>query len=96
MPDARIEEVDKLLKVLIVDDEVSQRTGLAGMVNAWGMVAETASEGGQALDKVSSFSPDVIVTDLNMLGVDGYRFLEKLQESGDAPPTIVLNATYPG
>ena len=90
MPDARIEEVDKLLKVLIVDDEVSQRTGLAGMVNAWGMVAETASEGGQALDKVSSFSPDVIVTDLNMPGVDGYRFLEKLQESGDAPPTIVL------
>src|SRR6267143_1541651 len=90
MPDARIEEVDKLLKVLIVDDEVSQRTGLAGMVNAWGMVAETASEGGQALDKVSSFSPDVIVTDLNMPGVDGYRFMEKLQESGDAPPTIVL------
>src|SRR5437879_3876580 len=88
MPDARIEEVDKLLKVLIVDDEVSQRTGLAGMVNAWGMMAETASEGGQALDKVSSFSPDVIVTDLNMPGVDGYRFLEKLQEPGDAAPTI--------
>jgi DNA-binding NtrC family response regulator len=90
VPDARIEEVDKLLKVLIVDDEVSQRTGLAGMVNAWGMVAETASEGSEALEKVTSFSPDVIVTDLNMPGIDGYQFLEKLQESGDAPPTIVL------
>ncbi len=41
-----MEPVDKLLKVLIVDDEVSQRTGLAGMVNAWGMSADTASEGG--------------------------------------------------
>jgi DNA-binding NtrC family response regulator len=84
--------VDKQLKVLIVDDEISQRTGLAGMVNAWGMGADTASEGAEALDKVASFSPDVIVTDLNMPGMDGYQFLEKLQELGDAPPAIVLTA----
>jgi DNA-binding NtrC family response regulator len=84
--------VEKLLKVLIVDDEVSQRTGLAGMVNAWGMQADTASEGAEALEKVSSFTPDVVVTDLNMPGMDGYQFLEKLQESGEAPPTIVLTA----
>ncbi|HKW97276.1 MAG TPA: sigma-54 dependent transcriptional regulator [Bryobacteraceae bacterium] len=87
-----MEEVEKLLKVLIVDDEVSQRTGLAGMVDAWGMAADTASEGAEALEKVASFSPDVIVTDLNMPGMDGYQFLEKLQESGEAPPTIVLTA----
>jgi len=88
-----MEPVDKLLKVLIVDDEVSQRTGLAGMVNAWGMSADTASEGGEALEKVASFSPDVIVTDLNMPGMDGYQFLEKLKELGsDAPPSIVLTA----
>jgi DNA-binding NtrC family response regulator len=84
--------VDKLLRVLIVDDEVSQRSGLAGMVNAWGMAAETACEGGEALEKVASCSPDVIVTDLNMPGMDGSQFLEKLQEMGDAPPTIVLTA----
>ena len=88
-----MEPVDKLLKVLIVDDEVSQRTGLAGMVNAWGMSADTASEGGEALEKVASFSPDVIVTDLNMPGMDGYQFLAKLKEMGsDAPPSIVLTA----
>ena len=33
--DDRMDEVEKLLRVLIVDDEVSQRTGLAGMVNAY-------------------------------------------------------------
>src|SRR5690348_14395357 len=87
-----MEPVDKLLKVLIVDDEVSQRTGLAGMVNAWGMAADTASEGAEALEKVASFSPDVIVTDLNMPGMDGYQFLEKLQDLGDAPPAIVITA----
>jgi DNA-binding NtrC family response regulator len=87
-----MELVDKLLKVLIVDDEISQRTGLAGMVQAWGMSADTASEGAEALEKVASFLPDVIVTDLNMPGMDGYQFLEKLQETADAPPTIVLTA----
>ena len=85
-----MEEVEKLLKILIVDDEVSQRTGLAGMVNAWGMAAETASEGGEAMEKVASFSPDVIVTDLNMPGMDGYHFLEKLQEQGEAPRGVAL------
>jgi len=85
-------KVEKSLRVLIVDDEASQRTGLAGMVNAWGMAAETASEGAEALEKVARFTPDVIVTDLNMPGMDGYQFLGKLQESGDAPPAIVLTA----
>jgi DNA-binding NtrC family response regulator len=87
-----IELVDKLLKVLIVDDEASQRTGLSGMVKAWNMSAETASEGAEALEKVASFSPDVIVTDLNMPGMDGFQFLGKLRELGDAPPAIVLTA----
>jgi DNA-binding NtrC family response regulator len=87
-----IEQVDKLLKVLIVDDEASQRTGLSGMVKAWNMSAETASEGAEALEKVASFSPDVIVTDLNMPGMDGFQFLGKLRELGDAPPAIVLTA----
>ena len=80
------------LRILIVDDEASQRTGLAGMVEAWGMTAETASDGAEALEKLAGFSPDVIVTDLNMDGMDGYALLERLQEAGDAPPAIVLTA----
>jgi DNA-binding NtrC family response regulator len=84
--------VEKLLRVLIVDDEVSQRTGLAGMVNAWGMTAETASDGAEALEKLAQHDIDVIVTDLHMPGVSGYELLQKLQEMGDAPPAVVLTA----
>ena len=80
------------MRVLIVDDEMSQRTGLAAMVTAWGMTAETASEGKEALDKLNHFAADVILTDLNMPGLDGFGFLGKLQERGDMPPTIVLTA----
>jgi DNA-binding NtrC family response regulator len=80
------------LNVLIVDDESSQRTGLAGMVKAWGMQAETASEGREALEKLAAFQADVIVTDMNMPGMDGFGLLRALREAGDMPPVIVVTA----
>src|SRR5215471_14798149 len=80
------------LKVLIVDDEASQRSGMAAMVSAWGMSPETAAEGNEALLKLNSFPADVILTDLNMPGLDGFGFLQRLRDSGDMPPTIVLTA----
>jgi DNA-binding NtrC family response regulator len=56
------------------------------------MTAETASDGNDALEKMSRFNPDVILTDINMPGLDGFGFLQKLREMGDMPPTIVLTA----
>jgi DNA-binding NtrC family response regulator len=80
------------IRVLIVDDEASQRSGLAAMVSAWGMTAETAADGNEALVKLNSFQADVIVTDLNMPGLDGFGFLKRLRDAGEMPPTIVLTA----
>jgi len=80
------------LRVLIVDDEPSQRSGLAAMVTAWGMTAETAADGNDALEALGRAPADVILTDLNMPGLDGFGFLQKLREMGDMPPTIVLTA----
>jgi len=80
------------IKVLIVDDEASQRSGLAAMVSAWGMTPETAGDGNEALLKLADFPADVIVTDLNMPGLDGFGFLQRLRDLGDMPPTIVLTA----
>src|SRR5689334_9780651 len=80
------------IKVLIVDDESSQRSGLAAMVSAWGMTPETAGDGNEALQKLTNFSADVIITDLNMPGLDGFGFLQRLRDSAEMPPTIVLTA----
>ena len=80
------------MKVLIVDDEANQRSGLAAMVAEWGMTAETAADGNEALEKLSHFRADVMLTDLNMPGLDGFGLLERLRDSGEMPPTIVLTA----
>jgi DNA-binding NtrC family response regulator len=84
--------LDQPLKVLIVDDESSQRSGLAAMVAAWGMKSVTAADGREALEKLAESPVDVIITDLNMPGMDGFAFLERLRESGEMPPTIVTTA----
>ena len=80
------------VKVLIVDDEANQRSGLAAMVAEWGMTAETADDGYEALEKLAVFPADVILTDLNMPGLDGFGLLERLRDAGEMPPTIVLTA----
>ncbi len=80
------------MKVLIVDDEANQRNGLAAMVAEWGMTPETAADGNEALEKLAEFPADVILTDLNMPGLDGFGLLERLRETGAMPPTIVFTA----
>jgi DNA-binding NtrC family response regulator len=75
-----------------VDDEASQRSGLATLVSAWGMLPETAGDGNEALLKLADFPADVILTDLNMPGLDGFGLLRRLRDSGDMPPAIVLTA----
>jgi DNA-binding NtrC family response regulator len=62
------------------------------MVSAWGMTAETAEDGNDALAKLNTFQADVIITDLNMPGLDGFGFLQRLRDAGEMPPTIVLTA----
>ena len=79
-------------RVLIVDDEENQRVGLASMVAAWGFVAETASDGQEALDKLSTFPAHVLVTDLMMPRMDGFELLRRLAAQGGGPPAIVVTA----
>src|SRR6266849_239977 len=79
-------------RVLVVDDEESQRTALASMIKLWGYVVETAADGQEALDKMGAFGPHVIVTDLNMPRVTGQELLQRLKAQGGGPPAIVQTA----
>ncbi len=79
-------------RVLIVDDEENQRTGLASMIASWGFTAETAADGQEALDKLGTFPAHVMVTDLMMPRMDGFELLRRLSAQGGGPPAIVVTA----
>ncbi len=76
-------------KVLVVDDEPSEREGLARMVGQWGYDVETASSGEEALELIETHHPAVVVTDLVLPEMDGLTLLQKLRETG-RPPVVLL------
>src|SRR5579864_2712230 len=67
-------------RVLIVEDEENERTGLAELVSAWGYRAETAKDGAEGLEKVSSWTPSLVVTDLKMPRMGGLELLERIAD----------------
>src|SRR3984893_6561339 len=81
-----------LTRVLVVDDEESQRTALAGMIALWGYAVETATDGQDALEKLATFRAHVIVTDLNMPRMTGQELLQHLKDQPGAPTAIVPTA----
>jgi DNA-binding NtrC family response regulator len=81
-----------LARLLVVDDEVNQRSALASVVGHWGYQVETASDGVEALAKLKDFDADVVITDLNMPNMDGKGLLEELRKLPSPPPAIVLTA----
>jgi len=80
------------INVLIVDDEESQRGPLAAMISTWGFNVETAADGQEAIERLNTFSANVIVTDLMMPRMDGFELMKRLGAEGHMPPAIVLTA----
>jgi DNA-binding NtrC family response regulator len=82
-------------RVLVVDDDVSQRAPIAAMIERWGFTTEVAADGAEALEKLRSFEADAIVTDLLMPGMDGMQLLKHLRdEQGDRAPSVVVLTGY--
>jgi DNA-binding NtrC family response regulator len=77
-------------KVLVVDDEVHERQGLADLLAVWGYEAETASDGQEALEKVSAFNPAVVISDLRMPRLDGMGLLKQLRGTRAETSFIIL------
>ncbi len=81
-------------KILVVDDEDTNRKLLKILLESLNYVVDTASNGQEALDKVSAELPDLILLDIMMPGMDGYEVCKRLKESPDTSfvPIIILSA----
>ena len=77
-------------RILIVDDDERQRTALAAMLSEGDFETQVAADGQEALERLTSFNADVIVSDLVMPRMDGFELLRHLKEGGDLTPAIVL------
>jgi CheY-like chemotaxis protein len=78
--------------VLIADDNADTRELYAIALRVEGHRVETARNGREAVDKVVSLLPDVIVMDLHMPDIDGWQAITRLQAdpATSTIPVIVL------
>ena len=79
-------------RVLIVEDEENERTGLAELIRAWGYQTETAIDGVDGWSKVESWGPAIVLTDLKMPRMDGMQLLEQIAEAPQEVAVILLTA----
>ena len=79
--------------VLIVDDHPSFRAGARRMLEASGYsVVGEAADGEAALEAVRELTPDLVLLDVQLPGIDGFEVAARLRDAG-TPPTIVLTSS---
>ena len=83
-------------KILIVEDEENERAGLAELVSAWGYRAETAKDGVEGLEKVISWQPTIVISDLKMPRMDGLELLQRIGEQSVPVMAILVTAQGSG
>ena len=66
-------------KVLVVDDEEMNRKILSFMLDSYSYTSDTATNGKEALEKVTSFGPDLIFLDIMMPQMDGFEVCRRLK-----------------
>jgi two-component system OmpR family response regulator len=79
-------------KVLIVDDETGVRELLKDALKLAGFETQTANDGMSALTALRSYTPDIMIIDINMPLMDGFELVERLRKNGNDVPVLMLSA----
>ncbi len=82
------------LRVLVVEDDIDAREMLMDVLAAQGAEVKGAGNGADAIDLVSSWNPDVLVSDIGLPDHDGYYLIRKVRAlspaEGGRVPAIAL------
>ncbi len=89
------------VRVLIVDDNRTNRRILEGLVQHWGMLPSIASDGEQALalytSAAASANPfQLVLTDMHMPKMDGFGLIERLNEGSSLAGSTIMMLTSGG
>ena len=80
-------------RVLVVDDNADAADTLAALVHALGLESRTAADGPGAIQCAIDFSPEVILLDIGMPGMDGYETCRRIREHGFGNRAFIIAIT---
>ena len=81
-----------MAEILIADDERVLREGLKAMLLGEGHAVRTARDGEDALRKISERAPDLVLLDVMMPKMNGFKTCEEIRKADRAVPVIFLTA----
>jgi two-component system, OmpR family, alkaline phosphatase synthesis response regulator PhoP len=79
-------------RVLIVEDNPDLAFGLRNNLEIEGYAVDVAEDGPAGLAAARRSPPDLVVLDLMIPGIDGYRVLRQLRDDGMEMPVLILTA----
>jgi DNA-binding response OmpR family regulator len=78
--------------ILIVEDNADLAYGLRNNLEIEGYAVDVAADGPSGLAQARTGRPDLVILDLMLPGLDGYRVLKALREDGHDMPVLILTA----
>lgn len=79
-------------RILVVDDDQSATAALDILLRQDGFTTSTASDGEAALAEATRARPDVVLTDMEMPGIDGAELCRRLRAIDPDLPVVVMTA----
>ena len=79
-------------EILIVEDERALRAGMKGLLSGEGYAVRTARDGEEALAKIAEKRPDLVLLDVMMPKMNGFRCCEEIRKADALMPVVFLTA----
>jgi CheY-like chemotaxis protein len=84
------------IPVLIVEDDPVMRSAFVEMLSNWGFGIRSAQNGLAALLDIRTAKPDILLSDLDMPGMNGYELLSIMRRLHPEMPLIAMSGGYAG
>jgi len=80
------------MQVLVIEDDDMISEGVVSALKRHGFTASSVATSRQAMDRLRTEKPDILVLDLGLPDMDGLEFLKKIRKQGYALPVLILTA----
>lgn len=79
-------------RILLIEDNYDLAFGLRNNLEIEGYEVETAEDGRAGLEAFARLNPDLLILDLMLPELDGFRVLRSLRQQGHSTPVLLLTA----
>ena len=81
-----------MTRVLVIEDNPDLAYGLRNNLEIEGYTVEVVADGAKGLARARSADPDLVILDLMLPGMDGFKVLRALRDEGRRVPVLILTA----